>query len=215
MSRTEVTSAQPIRVLVVDDHQLIREGVRSIFAGNPQFTVCGEAVDGKDGLEQFSRLRPDIVLLDVTMPVMGGLEAAAELRRISSETKIVILTMHDNPQVRTEAAKAGADGFVTKSEVTKKLIEILSAVCSSSQVPVANASDGFATPGQTRSLKYPWQQLVFAAFLEVREEFLTAKIEAAERMIHARLAECPDVNETAALRRALDSLQTLRHPKLH
>lgn len=118
-----------LRVLVVDDHQLIREGVRSIFSGNERFAVCGEAVDGRQAIEEFQRLRPDVVLLDVTMPVMSGLEAAAELRRVSPETKIVILTMHDNPQIRAEAKKVGANAFITKSDAARTLIETLSRIC--------------------------------------------------------------------------------------
>jgi DNA-binding NarL/FixJ family response regulator len=105
----------------VDDHELIRAGVRALFAGNPLLSVCGEANDGKEAIEQVRKLNPDLVILDVTMPVMNGLEAATEIRRLAPKTKIVILTMHDSGQMRDQTQKVGADAFVVKSEVAAKL----------------------------------------------------------------------------------------------
>lgn len=111
------------RVLVVDDHEFIRQGVRALFNNDSRFVVCGEAANGKEAIEQVQRLHPGVVVLDVSMPVMGGLEAATEIRRIAPQTKIVILTMHDSDQMRNQARNAGADGFVPKSAVSAKLME--------------------------------------------------------------------------------------------
>ena len=96
------------RILIVDDHELIRQGVRAIFVKDSRFLVCGEATNGKEAIEQVEKLNPEVIILDISMPVMGGLEAAAEIRRIVPKTKIVILTMHDSDQMRSQARNAGA-----------------------------------------------------------------------------------------------------------
>jgi DNA-binding NarL/FixJ family response regulator len=115
----------PANILIVDDHELIRAGVRGLFASDPQVTVSGEAKDGKEAIEQVRKLNPDLVILDITMPVMNGLDAATEIRRLAPKTKIVILTMHDAAQMRDQAQRAGADAFVVKSDVAAKLANIV------------------------------------------------------------------------------------------
>lgn len=119
---------EKFRVLVVDDHELIRQGVRSLFDRSPEFDVCGEAADGIQAIEQVRRLNPHVVILDISMPNMGGLEAAVEIRLLAPTTKIAMLTMHDSGPVKEQAAKAGAHGFVTKSQVSKNLIETVTVV---------------------------------------------------------------------------------------
>ncbi len=119
------------RILVVDDHELIRQGVRSLFSNNSEFVVCGEATDGRAAIQQVQKLNPDLVLLDISMPVMGGLEAASEIRRVAPKTKIVILTMHNSDQVRRQAQNAGAQGFVTKSDISRTLLETMKGVLAS------------------------------------------------------------------------------------
>ena len=111
------------RILIVDDHELIRQGVRAIFGKDSRFSVSAEAANGKEAIEQVQKLRPEIVILDISMPVMGGLEAAAEIRRIAPKTKIVILTMHNSDQMRNQARDSGADAFVVKSNAAAKLLE--------------------------------------------------------------------------------------------
>lgn len=113
------------RILIVDDHELIRQGVRFIFSRDPQFFIAGEAANGAEAIEQVKKLNPDLVLLDISMPVMNGLEAATEIRRLAPKTKIVILTMHDSAQMRNQAQEAGADAFVTKSQVASKLLVVV------------------------------------------------------------------------------------------
>ena len=113
------------RVLIVDDHELIRTGVRTLLASEPRLEVCGEAKNGREGVEQVKYLHPDLVVLDISMPVMGGLEAAAEIRRVAPKTKIVILSMHDSAPLTEQLRKAGADAFVTKSEAGVKLLQIV------------------------------------------------------------------------------------------
>lgn len=116
----------PTRVLVVDDHQLIRAGVRSILAGTPKlFNVCGEASNGQEGVEKAEELKPDVVILDISMAVMDGLEAARRIRGLLPAAKIVMLSMHSSKQMADKAIQLGADAFVQKASVASDLIGTL------------------------------------------------------------------------------------------
>jgi DNA-binding NarL/FixJ family response regulator len=112
------------RVLIVDDHELVRRGLKDILRGT-DFEVCGEAENGQEGLAQTVSLKPDLVLLDMSMPVLTGLQAAAKIRRILPETKILIVTMHDSPQMEIEARAAGADAYVTKMAAANSLLDAM------------------------------------------------------------------------------------------
>jgi len=116
-----------LRVLIVDDHEVVRRGLRDILRDSP-FVVCGEAENGKLALEQTLELKPDIVLLDMSMPVMTGLQAAAKIRALSPPTKIIVVTMHDSPQMADEARAAGADAYVTKMSAGKELLATMAAL---------------------------------------------------------------------------------------
>jgi len=113
------------RILIADDHEMVRQGVRALFEKERQFAVCGEAANGREAIDQVRKLSPDVVILDISMPVMGGLEAAAEIRRLAPQTKILILTMHDSMQMRERARAAGADSFVVKAESGRKLMQMV------------------------------------------------------------------------------------------
>jgi CheY-like chemotaxis protein len=93
-------------ILLVDDHPLVRKGIRDVL--DEIYEVCGETENGKDGVEQSLALKPDVVILDMSMPVMNGLEAAREIRRLLPATRILMLSMHDSPQFEAEAREAGA-----------------------------------------------------------------------------------------------------------
>jgi DNA-binding NarL/FixJ family response regulator len=121
----------PYKVLIVDDHELVRRGLKEILRGT-DFEVCGEAENGQEGLAQTVSLRPDLVLLDMSMPVLTGLQAAAQIRRLVPDTKILIVTMHDSPQMEIEARAAGADGYITKMAASKSLLEAMRALVGSS-----------------------------------------------------------------------------------
>jgi DNA-binding NarL/FixJ family response regulator len=111
------------RILIVDDHQAIRRSLRAIL-DLPSFQVCGEAQNGKEAIEKVVELKPDIVLLDINMPVMNGVEAAREIRHISPQTKIVFLTIHDAPAFR-DATRLWSHAFVSKSDAGTELIPLL------------------------------------------------------------------------------------------
>jgi DNA-binding NarL/FixJ family response regulator len=109
------------RVLLVDDHEVVRRGLKDMLR-DTGFEVCGEAENGQDGVEQTLQLKPDLVLLDMSMPVMTGLQAAAAIRRLSPSTKIIMVSMHDSPLMVKEAHAAGADAYITKASAGKELL---------------------------------------------------------------------------------------------
>lgn len=112
-----------VRILVADDHPVIRGGVRAVLSRNSRWQVCGEAVNGKEAIEKVQELRPDLVVLDISMPVMNGIEAAREIRRVAPAIKILIFSMHEAPQVEAAARQAGADAIVKKREAPTSLIK--------------------------------------------------------------------------------------------
>jgi DNA-binding NarL/FixJ family response regulator len=111
-----------MQVVIADDHDILRSGVRALFESHPQWTVCGEASDGEQAVALAASLRPDLIILDVTMPVMNGLQAAEKIREVSPATKIVILSMHESPYITEKALQAGADVFLSKSDAGGKLL---------------------------------------------------------------------------------------------
>jgi DNA-binding NarL/FixJ family response regulator len=113
----------PARILIVDDHLIARTSIRRLLDRHP-FRICGEARDGREAIEKVIELKPDIILLDISMPVMDGITAAHEIRVISPETKIVFLTSHDVPAFRN-ATQMLSDAFVSKANANADLIPVL------------------------------------------------------------------------------------------
>ena len=110
------------RILIADDHQQVRRSIRSLLEACPDWTVCGEAVDGKDAVVKTSELKPDVVLLDVTMPKMNGLDAARLILQDCDACKIVILSQNDPAMMQEAAKQAGAKAFIPKSKVGEDLV---------------------------------------------------------------------------------------------
>jgi len=111
----------PIRILIADDHELLRRGVCTLLTDNG-FEVCCEAENGKVAVEKVQEFKPDLAILDITMPVMNGLEAARAISRDVPNTKVLILTMHNSPQIADVAREAGAAAFVLKSSAATDLV---------------------------------------------------------------------------------------------
>ena len=111
-----------IRVLVVDDHAILREGIRSLLERADDITVVGEAANGVQALAQVDALHPDIVLMDLAMPEMDGLEATRRLRQRHPQVKVLILTQHDNQEYIAPALQAGAAGYVLKRSGGREVI---------------------------------------------------------------------------------------------
>ena len=114
-------SAAPIRVLLADDHALVRAGMRSLLGGMSQVQVVAEAASGEEALQLAERERPDVVLMDIAMKGMTGLEAAARLRERSPEVRVVILSMHSGEEYVLQALRAGAVGYLLKDAATGEL----------------------------------------------------------------------------------------------
>jgi PAS domain S-box-containing protein len=117
-----------MRILVIDDHEFIRRGIRAVLATAPSLTCCGEAIDGRDAVEKAKALRPDIVVMDISMPNMNGLEATREIKRLLPESGIVILSQHETPEVVRQAFKMGARGYVIKSAISTDLLAAITKV---------------------------------------------------------------------------------------
>ncbi|MGA8222946.1 MAG: response regulator transcription factor [Candidatus Acidiferrales bacterium] len=121
MEGREIPPRSTVRILIADDHAVVRAGLRTLLSEGSQWEVCGEAVNGKDAVEKVQELSPDLVVLDLDMPVMNGFEATREIRRIAPTIKILILSMHPAAQFEVETRRAGADGFVYKGEAPTSL----------------------------------------------------------------------------------------------
>ena len=125
------TDMSPIRILIADDHEIFRRGLRSLLESHAEWEVCGEATDGQDAVEQAQELNPDVVVLDITMPRLNGLEAAQLIRNSAPRSKMVILSQHEPSLMRQAALSAGASAYVTKSEVSRELMIAIEGMISS------------------------------------------------------------------------------------
>jgi PAS domain S-box-containing protein len=126
-----------VRILIADDHELVRQGLRALLAARPAWQVCGEAADGLEAVEKAARLQPDIVLLDVSMPRLSGLEAAAAIRRKSPASEILIVSQHDPAEMLPRALKVGARGFVSKSDIARNLLATIDSIVRPASRPAA------------------------------------------------------------------------------
>jgi DNA-binding NarL/FixJ family response regulator len=116
------------RVLVVDDHAVIRKGIQSILGAWPEWQVSGEAANGEEAVQLTKDLKPDIVLMDISMAGMGGLEATRAIRKLCPDAKVLLLTLHDSLEWVETALHAGARGYLLKSDTEGELMRALKVV---------------------------------------------------------------------------------------
>ncbi|RKN39120.1 response regulator [Micromonospora endolithica] len=117
----------PVRLLIVDDHPVVRDGLRGMFTGDPGFEVVGEAADGAEALALTATLRPDVVLMDLRMPVMDGVTATARLTRAGQGAQVLVLTTYDTDADVLPAIEAGATGYLLKDAPREELIRAVRA----------------------------------------------------------------------------------------
>jgi two-component system response regulator DegU len=117
-----------MRILVVDDHETVRKGVCAILSSREDIEVCGEAANGEEAIRIAKELKPDLVILDVNMPVLGGFAAAQELKRLMPELPILFFTMNESAQFVIEAKRLGVQGFVSKDRAGAVLLAAVDAL---------------------------------------------------------------------------------------
>ena len=117
-----------VRILIVDDHEAVRKGVRAILRSRPELEVCGEAANGKEAIAKAQELKPDLIILDITMPVLDGFGAAKEIRSLQADVPILFYSMNDGRALMESAKAVGANGFVTKSEAAAVLLKAVGAL---------------------------------------------------------------------------------------
>jgi DNA-binding NarL/FixJ family response regulator len=144
-----------LRILIADDHEVVRRGVRALLEARPGWEVCGEAVTGREAVDAAKRLSPDIVILDIGMPELNGLEAARQIRKDLPGCEVLILTLHESEQVVREVLAVGARGYVLKSDAARDLVLAVEALRNHKPFFTSTVSDmllhdhlkGRASPG--------------------------------------------------------------------
>jgi len=131
------------RILIADDHGVLRAGLHALLSIEPDLEVVGEAADGREVLRLARELNPDVVLLDLVMPGLGGIEVTRQLKKLLPDTRVLILTVHEDASLASEAMQAGAEGYLIKRAVESELVDAIHAVC---------RGDLYLHPALTRSL---------------------------------------------------------------
>jgi DNA-binding NarL/FixJ family response regulator len=143
----------PLRILLADDHEIVRRGLCALLQKREGWEVCGEASDGRQALEMAKELKPDVVILDIGMPQLNGLDATRQLLLHDPQFKIIVLTITDSDQVIREAIDAGARGFVLKSDAARDLVSAVEALQSKQMFFTPRVNDlllrGFLDKGQS------------------------------------------------------------------
>jgi DNA-binding NarL/FixJ family response regulator len=144
---------KPYRVMVVDDHPVVRRGVRAILEMQPGIEVCGEASNGVEAMEFVKKAKPDLVVLDLTMPEMNGLEVTTAVREHSPDTEVLVLSMHFSDELAREVLRCGALGYILKSDLDAELVSAVDRVRHhkpffTSKLAVTMAQNFVAGPGE-------------------------------------------------------------------
>lgn len=152
------------RILIADDHEVVRQGVRAmILRSRPQWEICGDAANGDEALQAIESLKPDVAVLDITMPGMSGLEVAHEVGRRHLPTALLVFTMHESERIVGEIREAGAQGFVNKSCAGRDLIAAIEALLAGGTffgeaIPAGTPNQG---GGPNRGLSFRWRFPLF------------------------------------------------------
>lgn len=118
----------PVRILVADDHHVVRSGLRLLLESHSGWQVCAEATNGREAVEKAGKFKPDVAVLDIGMPLLNGVEATRQIRKLSPKTEVLILTMHDSELLVQEVIEAGALGYILKDDADRNLIAAVEAL---------------------------------------------------------------------------------------
>lgn len=176
----------PTRVLLADDHKLIRSGLRLIVDQHPEFTVVGEADDGRQAVALVETLKPDVVVMDIGMPRLNGIEAAGQITKAHPETAVVMLSMHSDEGYVLRALKAGARGYLLKDSAEADLTKAISAVME---------GKSFLSPAVSKVLLEDYMRKLQRSGVEDSFDLLSSR----EREILQLVAEGNSSKEMAAL----------------
>ncbi len=177
--------SSPIRVLLADDHAMLREGIRLSLEAMGDMVVVAEADDGANAVQQTAETRPDVVVLDVTMPRLNGLEALRQIKRAHPDLPVLILSMHDNETYVLQALQAGASGYVLKRSAARELASAIRAV---------HAGDAYLHPGIAKRVITDYVQRLDPAEVAGPLSALTAR----EREVLQLAAEGRTIRQIAA-----------------
>jgi len=118
----------PIRVLLADDHTILRAGLKMMLSVQPDIEIVGEASDGRQAIAEAQRVQPDVILMDITMPELNGIEATRQVKKLLPETRVLVLTMHENEEYLFQVLRAGASGYILKEAADTELISAIRSV---------------------------------------------------------------------------------------
>ncbi len=170
-----------IRILVVDDHAIMRDGIRALLALHDDIEIVGEASEGREAVEKAQELTPDVIVMDIAMPSMDGLEATRRITKKDPRVKVLVLTQHDNKEYILSAVKAGSAGYVPKRALGSELVSAIRAV---------HKGDSFLYPSAATALIEDYRQ-------QVEREEPYDRLTAREREVLKLLAEGHTSRETA------------------
>ena len=189
-----------IRILIADDHSIVREGVRMILAGQEDFEVVGEAATGREALEQARAIKPDIVVMDISMPDMSGIQATEKIRKELPQVHVLGLTMHEEESYVFELLKVGASGYVLKRAAAEDLV---------SAVRAAHRGEAFLYPSVAKMVVQDYLQRTSAKEKEQALDGLTER----EREVLTLIAEGLTNLEIAG--RLFISIKTVQTHRAH
>jgi two-component system, NarL family, response regulator NreC len=176
---------EPIRILLADDHTVMRRGLRLLLESQPEFSVVAEASDGREAVEQAEATQPDVAVLDIAMPNLNGIEAAQRISAAEPHVAILILSMHSDEGYVLRALKAGAKGYLLKDSAEGDLIEA---------IKVVQQGRTFFSPEITKMLVADYVQEIRTRGAEESYDLLTSR----EREVLQLLAECKSNKEIAS-----------------
>ena len=156
-------SDKKYRVVIAEDHTLFREGLKALLSLEPEFEVVGEAADGFEAIERTKELKPDLILLDISMPRVDGMAAISEIKRVCPEAKILILTVHKTEEHVLETLKSGASGYVLKDASHEEFLLAMKSVLQDKRYLSPDISarivDGYLNGRKTADPTSPWESL--------------------------------------------------------